>query len=75
MMLLRVLGYALSLIGFLSAVFGLWSVAGGLRVVVSGRMDEREQSAKSIKIGVPFAVVGIALLFGGIWLANWASSS
>jgi prepilin signal peptidase PulO-like enzyme (type II secretory pathway) len=73
MMALKLLGYALSLIGFLSAVFGLWSVAGGLRVVVSRRIDERRESMKAVRFGIPFAVGGIVLLFGGIWLANWAA--
>ena len=73
MIALKVLGYALSLIGLLATVFGLWSVAGGLRVVVSSRVDERSESMKAVKFGIPFAVVGVVLLFGGIWLANWAA--
>jgi hypothetical protein len=75
MIALKILGYALSLLGIVSTVFGLWSVAGGLRVVVSSRLDERKQSGTAFKYGVPFAVVGILLLLGGIWLANWASAS
>ena len=67
------MGYALSSIGFLSTVFGLWSVAGGLRVVVSSRIDERSESMKAVRLGMPFAVGGVVLLFGGIWLANWAA--
>jgi hypothetical protein len=73
MMALEVLGYALSLIGLLATVFGLWSVAGGLRVVVSSRIDERSESVRAVKFGIPFAVGGVVLLFGGIWLANWAA--
>jgi hypothetical protein len=73
MMALKVLGYALSLIGLLATVFGLWSVAGGLRVVVSSRIDERSESMKAVRFGIPFAVGGVVLLFGGIWLANWAA--
>ena len=73
MIALKLLGYALSFIGFLSAVFGLWSVAGGLRVVVSSRIDERNESMKAVRFGIPFAVGGVVLLFGGIWLANWAA--
>jgi hypothetical protein len=67
----RILGNILWVVGGLMAVFGLWSVAGGLRVVVSGRIDERNQSGKAAKIGIPFAVIGVVLLFVGIWLANW----
>ena len=73
MIALKVLGYSLSLIGLLATVFGLWSVAGGLRVVVSNRSDERSDSTRSVKFGIPFAVGGVVLLFGGIWLANWAA--
>ncbi len=62
-------------IGLAATVFGLWCVAGGLRVVVSGRIDERKQSGSAARVGVPFVVVGAALLFGGIWLANWAAGS
>jgi hypothetical protein len=73
MIALKVLGYALSLIGLLATVFGLWSVAGGLRVVVSSRVDERSESMKAVKLGIPMAVLGVVLLFGGIWLAKWAA--
>ena len=68
---IRILGNILWMLGGLMTVFGLWSVAGGLRVVVSGRMDERKESGKAAIIGVPFAVIGVVLLFVGIWLANW----
>jgi hypothetical protein len=68
---IRILGGILLLVGGLMTVFGLWSVAGGLRVVVSGRIDERKQSGKAAKIGIPFAVVGVVLLFVGIWFSNW----
>jgi hypothetical protein len=51
---------------------GLWWSAGGMRVVVSGRIDERRRSAKSLKWGLPVLIVGLVLLFGGSWLANWA---
>ena len=71
MIVVRILGNILWMVGGLMAVFGLWSVAGGLRVVVSGRMDERKESGKAAKIGIPFAAVGVVLLFVGIWLANW----
>jgi hypothetical protein len=74
MIALRVLGYVLAAIGVCAAAFGLWSVAGGLRVIVSGRLDERSRSGKIAKIGIPFAVGGVVLLFIGIYVANWAAS-
>jgi hypothetical protein len=46
--------------------------AGGMRVVVSGRIDERRRSASSLKWGVPLLLVGVLLVFGGTALANWA---
>jgi hypothetical protein len=46
-------------------------VAGGLRVVVSRRPDERQRSGLSAKVGVPFVMGGVILLFAGMWLANW----
>jgi hypothetical protein len=67
---LKMLGNAMWLIGLLATVFGLWCVAGGLRVVVSRRPEERERSSLSAKIGVPFVVGGVVLLFAGMWLAN-----
>ena len=51
---------------------GLWFSAGGLRVVVSGRIDERRRSANSLKWGLPLLAIGIVLLVGGTWLANSA---
>jgi hypothetical protein len=59
-------------IGLLLVLPGSWLTAGGLRVVVSGRIDERRRSGRSLKLGVPLLVVGLLLLFGGTWLANWA---
>ena len=58
------------LVGVLVTIVGLWYSAGGLRVVVSGRIDERRQSAGSLKRGLPLLVVGLLLLFGGTWLAT-----
>jgi hypothetical protein len=58
------------LVGVLATMVGLWYSAGGLRVVVSGRIDERRQSASSLKRGLPLLVVGLLLLFGGTWLAT-----
>jgi hypothetical protein len=67
---LKLLGNAMWLVGLAATVFGLWCVAGGLRVVVSRRPDERERSGLSAKVGVPFAVGGMILVFAGMWLAN-----
>ena len=67
---LKMLGNAMWLVGLLATVFGLWCVAGGLRVVVSRRPEERERSSLSAKVGVPFVVGGVVLLFAGMWLAN-----
>ena len=58
----------LRLIGLLLTFVGLWQVAGGMRVVVSGRIDERKRSAASLKRGLPILLVGLALLFGTSWL-------
>ena len=68
---LKMLGNAMWLIGLLATVFGLWCVAGGLRVVVSRRPEERQRSSLSAKAGVPFVVGGVVLLFAGMWLANF----
>ncbi len=67
---LKMLGNAMCVIGLMATVFGLWCVAGGLRVIVSRRPDERQRSVLSAKVGVPFAVGGMILLFAGMWLAN-----
>jgi hypothetical protein len=58
--------------GLVVSVAGLWYLAGGMRVVVSGRIDERQQSAKSLRLGVPLLLTGLVLLSFGIWLARWA---
>jgi hypothetical protein len=58
--------------GLLVAVVGLWNCARGMRVVVSGRIDERRASGRSLKVGIPLLVTGVFLLIGGIMLGNWA---
>lgn len=58
--------------GFFVIVLGLWFSARGMRVVVSGRIDERRRSAGSLKVGLPLLFVGILLLLGGSMLGNWA---
>jgi hypothetical protein len=62
-------------VGLVVTLVGLWFSAGGLRVVVSGRIDERRRSANALKWGLPLLVVGLALLVGGTWLANWTQMS
>jgi hypothetical protein len=69
------LANAARFLGLLITVLGLWFSAGGMRVVVSGRIDERRKSAKSLRLGLPMLVVGIALLVGSAFLAKWAQGS
>jgi hypothetical protein len=71
-MALETIANALRLVGLLVTFVGLWFSAGGMRVVVSGRIDERRRSAKSLQRGLPLLVAGLVLLFGGTWLVNWA---
>lgn len=65
---MEVLGTLLFFVGLIVTLTGLWQVAGGLRVIVSGRIDERKRSAGSLKRGLPILVIGLALLFGATWL-------
>jgi hypothetical protein len=67
-----VLGNVVRLAGLVVTLVGLWYSAGGLRVVVSGRIDERRQSANALKLGLPLLGLGVVLLVGGSWLVNWA---
>jgi hypothetical protein len=57
--------------GLVVTFLGLWWSAGGLRVIVSGRLDERHRSVHSLKWGLPLLAVGLALLIGGTCLVNW----
>ncbi|MEX0613089.1 MAG: hypothetical protein WD738_23105 [Pirellulales bacterium] len=68
----EVLGNVLRLFGLFVTIAGLWLSAGGLRLVVSGRIDERRRSANTLKWGLPLLVLGLLLLVGGTWLANRA---
>jgi hypothetical protein len=72
---LEAVANAVRLIGLIVVLPGLWLSAGGLRVVVSGRLDERRRSSNSLKWGLPLLITGVLLLFGGTWLANWARLS
>jgi hypothetical protein len=67
---LELFGNVLRFAGLLVTIVGLWMSASGMRVVVSGRIDERKKSAGSLKRGVPLLVAGLLLLFGGSWLAG-----
>ena len=69
---LEVVADIVRLVGLVIALPGLWWVAGGIRTVVSGRIDERRRSVNSLKLGLPLLIAGLLLLFGGTWLANWA---
>jgi hypothetical protein len=62
-----VLANVIRLVGLALTVMGLWFSAGGMRVVVSGRIDERRRSANSLKRGIPLLIVGLLLLVGGTW--------
>ena len=59
------LGNLLRLAGFAIGLVGLWLSASGMRVVVSGRIDERRQSANSLKRGLPLLAAGAALVVIG----------
>jgi hypothetical protein len=56
------------IVGLSIAFVGLWFSAAGLRVVVSGRMDERRKSANSLKRGLPLVVAGLLLLVVASWI-------
>jgi hypothetical protein len=58
------------IVGLVLIVYGLWKSSGGMRVVVSGRIDERNRASKSLKIGLPLLVLGLAVEFLGMWLAS-----
>ena len=60
----------LRFVGLVVIVAGLWKSAGGMRVVVSGRIDERKRASSSLKIGLPLLVAGLAVEFLGMWLAS-----
>ncbi|HEY3393389.1 MAG TPA: hypothetical protein VGK58_11830 [Lacipirellulaceae bacterium] len=68
----ELLGKLLQFAGFFVVVSGLWFSARGMRVVVSGRLDERRQSARSLMLGISLLIIGTLLLFGGATLGNWA---
>ncbi len=69
---LETLANALRFAGLLVTIAGLWFSATGMRVVVSGRIDERRKSASSLKFGLPLLISGIVVLVLGTLLAKWA---
>lgn len=71
---METLGNVLRFAGLVATIVGLWFSAGGMRVVVSGRIDERRRSASSLKRGLAVLAIGLVLLFGGTWLLHWAQS-
>ena len=70
MTLVELVGNVLRFAGLVATIVGLWFLAGGVRVVVSGRLDERRQSAMSLKKSLVLLVVGVVLLVFGTWLVN-----
>jgi hypothetical protein len=67
---LQLVANTLRIVGLLLVLPGLWFTAGGLRVVVSGRIDERRRSARSLRLGLPLLAAGLLLLFAGSWMAR-----
>jgi hypothetical protein len=72
---LEVLGNVARFAGLLVTIVGLWFSARGMRIVVSGRIDERRRSAMSLKKALILLAVGLVLLLAGTWLVNWAQQS
>jgi hypothetical protein len=46
-----------------------------MRVVVSGRIDERRKAAGSLKRGLPLVVAGIVMLLLGTWIHHLVAQS
>jgi hypothetical protein len=68
----QMVAVVMRLAGLSCVLPGLFFAANGVRMVVSGRIDERKSSAGALQRGLPLLLVGVLLLFGGSWLANWA---
>jgi len=69
---LKVVANVVRFVGLAVTILGLWYSAGGMRVVVSGRIDERRRSANSLKRGILLLLTGLVLLIGGTWFVNWS---
>lgn len=72
MTVFETLGNLLRFVGLFIMVAGLWFSAGGMRVVVSGRIDERRRSAMSLKKALLLLMIGVALLVIGTMVVNRA---
>jgi len=69
---LEALVVVIRFVGLVLVVPGLWFAANGVRVVVSGRIDERRRAGSALRRGVPMLLVGLLLLFGASWITGWA---
>lgn len=68
----QVLASLVRIVGWACVLPALFFAASGVRTVVSGRIDERKSSARALRLAIPLLAIGVALVFGGTWLANWA---
>ena len=68
----QIVATVIRLAGLTCLLPGMFLAATGVRTIVSGRIDERKKSANALRAGLPLLVIGVVLLFGGTWLANWA---
>ena len=68
--LLAGISIVLRVVGVVLVAWGLWNAAGGLRVVVSGRIDERNRAASGLKSVIPLFLIGAVLFFFGMSLAK-----
>lgn len=69
---LEILGNLLRFVGLVVTIIGLWYSAGGMRVVVSGRIDERRRSAMSLRKALMLLAAGLVLLVSGMWVVSIA---
>jgi hypothetical protein len=65
---LELVSIFLRLAGLTLVIFGLWFTTGGVRMVVSGRIDERNGARDSLKLGLPLLCGGLFVLWFGFWL-------
>ena len=65
---LAFLSVIIRLTGLVLVVLGLWYSTGGVRIIVSGRIDERNDASESLKLGLPLLGAGLVLLIFGVWL-------
>ena len=72
---MEIFGNILRVVGLFVVLPGLWFSAGGMRVVVSGRIDERKRSANSLKRGLPLLAIGLVMFIVGTYLVNLAQTT